>query len=364
MKTLVAHEWVGEFGGGEYVFDQIRLAVPHFRAVCLWNEDPARWGVLEETWLARTPLRTRKAAAMPFMGSAWRRVDLTDVERVIVSSQAFSHHLAARAADLNIPAFAYVHSPARYVWEPEIDERANSLVGRLGRSYFQRWDRRRATEKVNYAANSEFVAKRIADVWGVNAIVIYPPVDVERIRAFDGVLSEVDRATVQALPPDFVLGAGRFVRYKNFDAVIRAAELLGLPAVLAGAGPDEAYIRSLAEEARTPVVLPGRVSDDVLIELYRRASLFVHMAVEDFGITPVEAMACGTPVLINEIGGAKESVLSVSGGLTSKWLNSRFEDPAVVEKAMTIDMNAAMSAVSKFSVSSFRTKLRSWVGYG
>lgn len=362
MKTLIAHEWVGEFGGGEYVFDQIRLAVPHLRAVCLWNDDLARWGVLEETWLARTPLRTHKAMAMPFMGSAWKRVRLTDIERVIVSSQAFSHHLAARAADLDIPAFAYVHSPARYVWEPQVDERANSLLGRLGRSYFQRWDRRRASQKVNYAANSQFVAKRIADVWGVDATVIYPPVDVERIHAFDGKLSESDNATIRALPREFVLGAGRFVRYKNFDGAIRAGEILGLPVVLAGAGPDEPHVRTLAEQARTPVFLPGRVGDDVLLELYQRAALFVHMAVEDFGITPVEAMASGTPVLINEIGGAQESVLAVAGGLAAKWENSRFEDPTVVEKALTIDMTAALSAVSRFSVASFRTKLRSWVG--
>jgi glycosyltransferase involved in cell wall biosynthesis len=364
MNTLVAHEWVGEFGGGEYVFDQIRLAIPHLRAVCLWNDDLARWGALEETWLARTPLRTRKAMAMPFMGSAWKRVRLTDVDRVIVSSQAFSHHLAARAADLGIPAFAYVHSPARYVWEPEIDDRANSLLGRLGRSSFQRWDRRRVSQEVNYAANSQFVATRIADVWGVSATVIHPPVDIERIHAFVGELSDSDRAVVQALPREFVFGAGRFVRYKNFDAAIRAGEILGLPVVLAGAGPDEPYIRGLAEQARTPVILPGRVSDDVLIELYRRAALFVHMAVEDFGITPVEAMACGTPVLINEIGGARESVVAVSGGLASRWVNARFDDPGVVEKALTIDMTAAMSAVSRFSVASFKTKLRSWVGDG
>jgi glycosyltransferase involved in cell wall biosynthesis len=362
MKTLIAHEWVGEVGGGENVFEQFRLAVPHLRAVCLWNDGPTRFGVLEETWLARTPLRSRKAVAMPFMGSAWNRVELADIERVIVSSQAFSHHLASRAADHGIPAFAYVHSPARYVWAPDIDDRANSLAGRAGRSYFQRWDRRHVSKDVNYAANSAFVAERIADVWEVNATVIYPPVEIERIRAFDGNLSDADTATVETLPSEFVLGAGRFVRYKNFDAVIRAGELLDLPVVLAGAGPDEPYMRSLAEQARTPVVLPGRVSDNMLIELYRRASLFVHMAVEDFGITPVEAMACGTPVLINEIGGAKESVLAVSGGLASKWLNSRFEDPAVVEKAMTINMKAAMSAVGKFSVASFRTKLCSWVG--
>ena len=362
MRTLVAHEWIAEVGGSENVFEQICLAVPHCRAVCSWNDNPVRFSGVEETWLARSPVRGHKAAAMPFMGSAWKQVDLTDIERVVVSSHAFSHHLASRAASCGIPAFAYIHSPARYVWAPDLDDRGNSLVGRVGRSYFRRWDRRHVSNDVNYSANSLFVAKRVADAWGVNASVIYPPVDVERIHSFDGELSDIDNATAGALPPRFVLGASRFVRYKNVEAAITAGEIVGLPVVLAGTGPDEARLRALAEQARTPVIFAGRVSDNLLLELYRRAALFVSMAVEDFGIMPVEAMASGTPVLVNEVGGASESVLGVSGGLTSGWRKSRFVDPAVVEKAVTIDMKGAKSAVAKFSTSVFRRNLLSWVG--
>ena len=158
--------------------------------------------------------------------------------------------------------------------------------------------------------------------------MIYPPVDIERIHSFGGDLSDADNATVRALPPQFVLGASRFVPYKNVDAAISAGEILGLPVVLAGTGPDEPRLRALAERARTPVIFVGRVSDDLLIELYRRAALFVYMAVEDFGIMPVEAMACGTPVLVNEFGGARESVLAVSGGLTSGWRNIALRRPS------------------------------------
>ena len=357
MRTLVAHDWIAELGGSENVFEQIRLTVPHCRAVCLWNSGPVRFGDLEETWLAHSPLRGRKAAAMPFMGSAWKRVDLTNIERVVASSHAFSHHLASRAANSGIPAFAYIHSPARYVWAPEFDGRGNSLVGRLGRSYFRRWDRRHASIDVNYAANSQFVAKRMADAWNVNASVIYPPVDTERIRSFGSELSDVDSACVRALPSEFVLGASRLVSYKNVDAAISAGEILDLPVVLAGTGPEESRLRALAERARTPVMFTGRVSNDLLIELYRRAALFVYMAVEDFGIMPVEAMACGTPVLVNEIGGARESVLAVSGGITTGWQNARFVDAGVVEDVFTIDMKAAMSAVTQFSTASFRNNL-------
>lgn len=361
-RTLVAHEWIAEVGGSENVFEQIRLAVPHSRAVCLWNGNPARFTGVEETWLARSPMRGRNVAAMPYMGSAWKQVDLTDVERVVVSSHAFSHHLASRAADCGIPAFAYVHSPARYVWAPEVDDRANRIVARLGRSYFRHWDRRHVSNEVNYAANSRFVAKRVADAWGVSASVIHPPVDIERIQRFRGELSDADDATARSLPAQFVLGASRFVPYKNVDAAISAGEILGVPVVLAGTGPDEARLRAMAEQSRTPVVFVGRVSDNLLLELYRRAALFVYMAVEDFGIMPVEAMASGTPVLVNEVGGAREGVLAVGGGVTSGWRDSRFDDPAVVEKALSIDSKRAVAAVGSFSIASFRRNLLSWVG--
>jgi glycosyltransferase involved in cell wall biosynthesis len=283
---------------------------------------------------------------------------------VVVSSHAFCHHLATRAADRGISAYAYIHSPARYVWVPDLDDRGNSLAGRLGRSYFRHWDRRHVSTAVNYAANSQFVAMRIADSWRVDASVIYPPVDIERIQGSSGELDDADNATLCALPPDFVLGASRFVAYKNVDAAIIAGELLDLPVVLVGAGPDEARLRMLASQARIPVIFTGRVSDDLLLELYRRSALFVYMAVEDFGIMPVEAMAAGTPTLVNEIGGARESVLAAAGGLTSGWRESRFADPHSVKRAPSIDMTAAMSKVATFSASAFSARLLTWLGEG
>jgi glycosyltransferase involved in cell wall biosynthesis len=359
MRTLLAHEWIAEVGGSENVFEQMRLAVQHDRAACLWNDDPVRFVGLEETWLARSPFRGRKIPAMPFMGSAWKRVDLSGVDRVVVSSHAFAHHLASRAAIQGIPAFAYVHSPARYVWVPDLDERGNSAVARLGRSYFRHWDRRHISPEVSFAANSRFVAQRMVDTWGVKARVIYPPVDIARIQSDDA--DDTKQSTKAALPSEFVLGASRLVGYKNLDAAIRAGEILRMPVVIAGTGPDEARLREVAGRSTVPVEFVGRVSDSLLVELYRRASLFVYMAVEDFGIMPVEAMACATPVLVNEIGGASESVAVAMGGLATKWERSDFADPGAVEKAIDVDMAPAVSTVNAFSVEAFRTNFNRWL---
>jgi glycosyltransferase involved in cell wall biosynthesis len=357
MQNLISHEWIEVAGGSEKVLEQIGLSLPDSRLICLWNDDPTRFPNADETWLGKSPLRGHKIASMPLMGSAWKRADLDGVERVIASSHAFSHHLATRAAALGLPAFAYIHSPARYVWAPEVDNRGNSAIGRLGRQYFRWWDRKNTSKKVRYAANSHFVARRISDAWGIEASVVFPPVDIDRIINFEPAATD----SYGPLPREYVLGASRFVPYKNLEAAIRAGEILGLPVVLVGDGPDEARLKRLSEDAQVPVLFTGRVSDDRLIELYRRAALFVYMPIEDFGIMPIEAIASGTPVLVNEIGGAREAVLAIGGGTTAVWRGSHFNDISVVESALRVDMSASARDVQQFSNVAFRRNFLSWL---
>jgi glycosyltransferase involved in cell wall biosynthesis len=219
-----------------------------------------------------------------------------------------------------------------------------------------------ASSQVSYAANSEFVAQRVAHAWNVEAKVIYPPVDIDGIRddLAGNNLTTSERALLAELPSGFVLGASRFVPYKRMESAIEVGELLDLPVVLVGEGPDEDRVRSIADDAQVPVTFVGRVSDPMLRALYAGASLFVFLAVEDFGIMPVEAMACGTPVLVNRVGGAAESVGFVAGG--------RMTDPESVQdlsraaaEAVDLDMIAAQAAVDEFSGPAFRKRLRSWV---
>jgi glycosyltransferase involved in cell wall biosynthesis len=361
MRTLLAHEWIAAVGGSENVLEQMRLTLPQSRTVCLWNDNPSRFRDVDETWLARSPLRRNKVAAMPFMESAWKHVDFAGAQRVIASSHAFSHHLASRAAAVGIPAFAYVYSPARYVWVPDVDVRGNSLIGRLGRAYFRRLDSGHVSSNVRYAGISRFVTDRMSDTWGVEASVVYPPVDIERIRDYNPETSYPERSVIDSLPAEFVLGASRLVPYKNLDAAISAGEILGLPVVIAGSGPDESRLRELAQRAKTTVLFAGRVGDDALIELYRRATLYVYMPIEDFGIMPIEAIACGTPVLANEVGGARETVHATGGGVTTGWRQSRFEDPSAVLAAVHTDMSTALSKAEMFSNQSFRKNFLSWL---
>ena len=362
-STLLAHEWIAKIGGSENVFAQIRNALPAHRAFCLWNDNPGGFSNVAESWLARSPLRNRKAAALLAMPGVWKNVDLAGADRVLVSSHVFAHHLAGRAAAAEIPAYAYVHTPARYVWAPELDARGRS-VGRMGREYFRRLDRRGVHPDVKYAANSRFVAKRIARCWGVEADVIYPPVDVARIRAHSSdSLSAVDLLVVESLPNEFVLGASRFIPYKRLEAAIQAGEVLGVPVVLAGNGPDESRLRALAEHASVPAYFVGSISDELLIELYHRALLFVYMGIEDFGIMPVEAMAAGTPVLVNSVGGAAESVVMAEFGVATEVDDGSLREKSAVMTAVSMGSDAVdQSILRRFSSATFQANISAWVG--
>ncbi len=363
MATLLAHEWLAETGGSENVFEQLRLVFPDATSMCLWNDAPERFdSTIRETWLANSPLRRSKALSLPVLPRVWRSVDLDGFERVVASSHAFSHQLAFAAAKRGIAAYAYVHTPARYVWTPDFDDRGQSMIAKAGSRYLRRVDRARTSLSVSYAANSEFVRQRIHDAWGVPAEVIYPPVDIETVQS-GGRWRDRVKATegdlIDSLPEGFVLGASRFVEYKRLDTAIEVGEVLGRPVVLAGSGPDEERLRERASRSKVPVIFFGRPSDEALYALYQAAALFVFMAIEDFGIMPVEAMALGTPVLVGDVGGARESVETIEGGAIA---DPRSADGvrSSSDAALAQDMVAARERSRLFSNASYRDAIKIW----
>lgn len=362
--TLITHEWLARAGGSENVFEQLGAAFPDADQYCLWNEDPARFPRARETWLSRTPLRRSKAAALPFLRSGLRSVPVEDYEVVVASSHAFGHYNAYRAVRHGGRGFAYVHSPARYVWAPDHDVRGQSRAVRSVAPLMRHLDRRTVSTDVHYAANSAFVRDRIRTAWGVDADVIHPPVAVDEITATLATpLDDRDAEVVDGLPEGYLLGASRLVGYKRVDQVVELAAALGRPVVVAGEGPEEPALRDLATRRGVHAVFVGRVSDRLLYELYRRAALFVLLAVEDFGIMPLEAVAAGAPVLVNHDGGAWEGV-----GGTGAGERTRAEDPRMVVEAArraTARKDAAgPDAVRAFSHPVFRRTVREWVEHG
>ncbi len=317
-KILLAHEWLERTGGSENTFAEMIQAVPSARVTCLWNNAPERFPGAEESFLATTRIRDRKALSLLFMRKAWKSVDLTGVDTVVASSHAMSHHLAGRAAAEGIAAHAYVYSPPRYVWAADLDVRGKTALGRIGRPVLKRIDLRGVHDDVHYVGISDYVAARMRQSWGVDADVVYPPVDTERITAISDWSQELSPAEAEllaSLPDEFVLGASRLIEYKRLDVPMQVGEALGMPVVIAGNGPFESELRALATQTRTPVHFVGRVSDEMLYALYQRAQLFVFMPIEDFGIMPVEAMALGTTALVRDIGGTREVAERLGGGV-------------------------------------------------
>jgi len=361
MTGAIVHEWLERFGGAENVVERLTALFPDARVHALWNDAPDRFApeIVSETWLARTPLRRRKALALPLEPLTWRHLGRSEAEWVLCSSHLFSHHARFSGPARQAPKYVYVHTPARYIWSPELDERGRSLPVRLASPPLRSVDRRRAQEAHSIVANSEAVRERIQRHWGVDAGVIHPPVEVDRFTG-EYELDEPDAAVLAALPSEYLLGASRFVSYKRLDLVIRSGVAAGLPVVLAGDGPEREALAQLAAELGVEVHFVSRPSHALLVALFRRSVAFVFPAVEDFGIMPVEAMATGTPVIARDVGGTAETVLDgVSGALVADFSETTVRE--AVERARGLSADGIVARARHFDASVFDRRVREWL---
>lgn len=366
MSGIIVHEWIARSGGSENVLQAMSETFPTAEIFCLWNDAPERFTdtKVTESLLARTPLRKSKAAALPFMPAVWGQVALDGFDWALVSSHLFAHHVGTKSSRNTQRIHVYVHTPARYIWTPELDRRGQNHVARFASPYYRKLDKRRAGDGAQFAANSYFVRDRIQDTWGQEARVIYPPVSISNLQSVPNwvdCLNSEETAQIERLPETYLLGASRFVPYKQLQKVILAGEASGIPVVLAGAGPEEKYLADLAEQASVPVLFVKAPSNRLLYALIQRALVYIFPPIEDFGILPVEAMALGTPAIVNSTGGAVESVTALNGGRAV----DSFEGDSIrsaIDYAAGKDMSNAKLRAQQFSEESFSAALRDWIG--
>lgn len=367
VAGLIAHEWIEAHGGSENVLEAIADLFPDADIVTPWNNAPHRFPNRDvyELWLANSPLRGRKAHSVPFLTMAWRRAVPKHIEYdwVISSSHLFSHHVLPRGLNKDMPKLVYAHTPARYIWTPELDERGNSLPARLLSPMLRQIDRRRAAEATAIAANSAYVATRIYEAWGIEATVIYPPVEVTTIQSVSewaALTTPAEQDMLAALPKDFVLGASRFIPYKRLDLVIAAGAKADLPVVLAGGGPERERLQAIADESAVAVYFVDSPSSELLYALYQAATVYVFPPVEDFGIMPIEAIAVGTPVVGSWIGGSAETI---SEGISGIHFDAPSADSLAraIGMAASLDEKACRDESQKFSREAFNSRFKSWV---
>jgi glycosyltransferase involved in cell wall biosynthesis len=240
----------------------------------------------------------------------------------------------------------------RYAWVGPIDQRrARGALTRFGEGALRAWDRRSVRWVDRFAANSTSVQRRIEQFYGRAAVVIPPPVDTDLFTPGE-----------RAERGGFALAVSRMVPYKRLDLAIRAAHQASCPLVVAGAGPQESALRALAAELSADVSFIIDPSDHDLLSLYRGAGVVVFPAEEDFGIVPVEAQACGTPVVALGRGGTLDSVLhGTTGFLVDEQSASAFA--AGIEAMMDSppDAGACRRNAERFSQQQFRSRFLDWV---
>ena len=354
-KVAIVHEWISSRAGSEKVFEVLASMWPEADLFALSADPRVQMDLngrsVRTTFLNRAALRDRRSLTLPLMPLAWRLIGRGSYDLVISSHHAFA--ASNRLASSRGVNLAYVHTPARYIWTPELDGRGRSPLLVPVRGALKHVDRGYVDRLTGIAANSRAVAARIETFWGREAEVVHPPVDTE---FFSPGLDDVELD----LPKQFLLGFGRWIPYKNLETVIRVAEQVGMPAVIAGRGPQKEQLLAMAARAKVPVTVIESPSQEQVRELYRRAAALVFPTNEDFGLIPVEAMACGTPVLALNAGGASETVVDgATGALVDSGDVRAYSD--ALPRALAATAATCRRRAEEFRTEAFARRVRAWV---
>jgi len=301
----IVADWLVGFAGAERVIAEFIHLFPasEIYSVVDFLSDDSRHHFQDKkattSFIQRLPGAKKKYQTyLPLMPLAIEQLDVTQHDVVLSSSHAVAKGVLTGPDQLHV---SYVHSPIRYAWDFQHQYLRESgldrgLKGKLARwmlHNIRMWDCRTANGVDHFIANSHFIARRIKKVYGRDADVIYPPVDV-------------DRFTLHEKKDDFYFTASRMVPYKRIDLIVEAfSRMPEKKLVVIGDGSEMAKIKS---KATANVEILGYQPNEVMEDYMRRAKAFVFAAEEDFGITPVEAQACGTPVIAFGKGGALETI--------------------------------------------------------
>jgi glycosyltransferase involved in cell wall biosynthesis len=341
-SSLLIHEWVTPNGGSEKVtiaISSIFKKKPDL--FVLWDEK-SELDFSGQSWIANFAWLPKSArAAVSFLAHlTWRG----EYELVISSSHLYAHG-ARVAGSRKSPKIAYIHTPARYIWEPKIDNRFNSRINKLLQAFssqiLKKIDLLMLSQGTHYIANSTFVRDRIKQHWGRESTVIHPPVKVEYFNTFFQGTSPKELT---------LISAGRLVKYKRHDLTIRVASEMKCKAIIAGTGPEENFLKELAKELNVEVDFYHMPTDEKFAELLSKSSVFLNSGIEDFGIVPIEAIATGTPVVGLDQGGLIDTVSSQNGIL----VHSHEEFPDAVLKALELNRHSVMKTSMRFSEEEFK----------
>ena len=308
MRIALVHDYLYQDGGAEQVLRAFHEIWPEAPIFVLFHKKGQVEGfenaAIRESFLRWLPFgRTRYQWYLPWMPLATERHNLHDFDLVLSSTSAFAKGVLTRPDTLHI---SYCHTPTRYLWTDTHEYLADLKYNRLIKAFIPRlihhlrmWDKMSVDRVDHFIANSGTVHSRIQKYYRRESDIIYPPVATKTF------------ARVSEIKNYFVSG-GRLVPYKRFDILVKAFNRLGLPLKIFGTGPELGQLRRLA---KSNIEFLGRVSDEKKANLLAEAQAFLHPQIEDLGITPLESMAAGRPVIAYGVGGATETVIPGETGI-------------------------------------------------
>lgn len=358
MKIALVHDHLSQDGGAENIlqlFCEIWPEAPVY--VMVHNPKTSRPFFLKKdirtSFLQKWPFGMRKYQwFLPFMPTAIESFDFSEFDVVLSSSSMFAKGIITRPDTMHV---TYCHTPTRFLWSDTHSYVAELGVNRVLKhiipfflSHIRLWDRIAAERAHAYIANSRTVQKRIKKYYFQPSTVIYPAVDVKDFTI-------AKKADVK----DYFLAGGRLVPYKRFDLLVEAFNKLGKPLKIFGTGP---MLEELKASAHSNIEFLGRVEEKELKKLYAECAAFLNPQEEDFGMTMIEAMAAGRPVIAYRKGGAEEIVEHGKTGLLLDY--QTWED--IADAVMTFDPKAydpeaIRARALTFDASQFKTTIQTFV---
>lgn len=312
MKVAIVHDWINILGGAERVLVELCKIYKDADLYTLFflEESRLKLGLDERkirtSFLQNIPLINKSYKFfLPIMPIAIESLDLNDYDIIISSSHCVAKGVLTNSKQIHV---TYVHTPMRYAWDMyhsylknlNLNKGLKKILMGIIFKKIRQWDYTTANRPDYYIANSFSVARRIKKIYNRESVVIYPPVDTDIFHPTEK-------------KEDFYITAGRLVAYKKVDKIVQAfSTLRDRKLIVIGQGPE---LKRLKKIATRNIEFINFIDDNSLSEYLARAKAFVFAAEEDFGITPVEAQACGTPVIAFKGGGATETVLENKTGV-------------------------------------------------
>lgn len=313
IRVAIVHDWLTGMRGGEAILDAICELYPKADLFTLLQTDfkmspnILNGRTVHTSYLQkfmRFPrLQKEYRKLLPLFPHAISTLDLSSYDLILSNTHCVAKGVRKKPGALHV---SYVSTPMRYVWDmfddyfgPKKSGALTSLVARAIRKPLQKWDVK-STESVDVLmANSHFVQTRIKDFWQRESTVVYPFVDIDRFPLRD------------TKPSDYYLIVSAMAPYKRIDLAVEAFTRLKLPLKIIGKGQDEHKLRKMAHGQNIEFL--GSLSNEALGEFYRKARAFIFPGLEDFGITPLEAMSSGRPVIAYGKGGLLDTVTTKTG---------------------------------------------------